>query len=478
MRRWMCDLKVAFGRGSQTIPAAVLLLCLGAAPSAAFAATPKCRSDFGGAHERATIVGTRGDDTIRGTAHKDVIAGLGGDDVIRLGRGREFRGDSACGGHGDDLIVGRAIMSGGRGDDVLRGSGAEWGNRGNDRLFGHKGGDNDFTPGRGNDLAVGSGSLPNFIHFENAKRPIRASLAAGIARGQGSDTLRHIQRLIGGRFDDTLIGDDASFNILAGHAGDDTLIGRGGRFDLLVGQRGDDLIRGGGGDDLADYYELNFEEGRSTAGPITVNLVAGTAMGEGTDTLSGIEGASGSDGADTMIGDAGDNFFVELFGGNDTVDLGGGDDFVDGGPGADLLSGGEGSDELGMIDGGNPEQPRRGVTVDLSTNSDSDGDTLSGFEDVLGSLGNDALTGDDGPNDIDAFDGNDTINGLAGNDHLVGGEGKDTIDGGAGNDRCRSGENVSTCEATASSSRASGLGDRAAAPAELIDSKRASLRSR
>jgi Ca2+-binding RTX toxin-like protein len=98
---------------------------------------------------------------------------------------------------------------------------------------------------------VGSGS-PNFVHFEDAKRLITASLAARTARGQGSDTLRHIHSgLFGGRFGDTLIGDDSD-NDLQGGAGDDTLVGRGGS-DMLPGQGGDDVLRGGKGNDLADY---------------------------------------------------------------------------------------------------------------------------------------------------------------------------------------------------------------------------------
>jgi Ca2+-binding RTX toxin-like protein len=125
-----------------------------------------------------------------------------------------------------------------------------------------------------------------------------------------------------------------------------------------------------------------------------------------------------------MIGDDGNNFFFGLFGGKDTVELGGGSDFVDAGAGADVLSGGPGTtDELGMVDGRNHRPRRGGVTVDLSTNTDSDHDTLSGFEDVSGSLANDTLTGDDGPNLMFGNDGNDAINGLAGDDHLVGARG-------------------------------------------------------
>ena len=40
------------------------------------------------------------------------------------------------------------------------------------------------------------------------------------------------------------------------------------------------------------------------AGPITIDLPAGTLTGDGADTLVGIEGGEGSTGDDVMIGDA------------------------------------------------------------------------------------------------------------------------------------------------------------------------------
>ena len=71
---------------------ALAALALGAvpvaAPGPAAAATPHC---FG---ERATIIGTSGDDVLRGTAGRDVFVGRGGLDVID-GRGGN---DRICGG--------------------------------------------------------------------------------------------------------------------------------------------------------------------------------------------------------------------------------------------------------------------------------------------------------------------------------------------------------------------------------------------
>jgi Ca2+-binding RTX toxin-like protein len=90
------------------------------------AATPKC---FG---KRATLVGTQGNNTIRGTRRADVIVAKGGNDRIN-GRGGN---DRICGGGGADTMNGAA-----GGDRVSGGSGADLliGGSGNDILRGHGG---------------------------------------------------------------------------------------------------------------------------------------------------------------------------------------------------------------------------------------------------------------------------------------------------------------------------------------------------
>ena len=81
-----------------------------------------------------TLVGTSGNDVIRGSRRRDVIAGLAGDDVISgLGAG-----DVVCGGRGRDRIAGGSgddRLAGGSGADRLRGG------RGRDRLDGGPGRD-------------------------------------------------------------------------------------------------------------------------------------------------------------------------------------------------------------------------------------------------------------------------------------------------------------------------------------------------
>jgi Ca2+-binding RTX toxin-like protein len=53
-------------------------------------------------------------------------------------------------------------------------------------------------------------------------------------------------------------------------------------------------------------------------------------------------------------------------------------------------------------------------------------DTLSGFENLMGSAFNDSLTGDGAPNVLAGLAGNDLLNGAAGADSLIGGLGNDT----------------------------------------------------
>ncbi len=137
-----------------------------------------------------------------------------------------------------------------------------------------------------------------------------------------------VEAAIGGDGSDGIIG-NASDNVLIGNAGADTLDG-GAANDSLDGGTGDDRLSGGTGMDFADY-------GRAI-GAISVHLATGTASGSdvGTDTLLGIEGAAGGQGADFFIGNAGDNL-LSGNAGSDTLIGDAGNDSLIGGAGNDLL---------------------------------------------------------------------------------------------------------------------------------------------
>jgi Ca2+-binding RTX toxin-like protein len=411
-------------------------------------ATPAC-----GGHP-ATIVGTPGDDeTLVGTIGDDVIMGLGGDDVIHALAGD----DLICGGPGNDLERGGRGsdgLAGDKGNDILSCSlgfddGGLSGGGGDDTLYGGSLCSNALHPGMGDDLIIGRGDEENAVFFEDARRPIHADLSTGIAVGQGTDTLVRIDGLYGGPFDDTLIGSDGRDD-LVGEGGDDTLVGRGGD-DRLSGDQGDDVYRGGPGFDRAEYYDQAAAAGRDI-GPMHVNLRTGVATGDGTDLLSSIEAVTGSDKADVMIGDGKTNLFTWLFGGHDIVRAGGGDDFVESSTGANDLVGGPGRDMVLYLDGDDLDHQHTAVTVNLVVGTSSSGDTLTGFEDVVGSPENDTLIGDGDSNWLFGYLGDDVLNGRAGDDRLAGHKGSDQADGGAGIDRCRA-EVRHNCESGSRSSQ-------------------------
>lgn len=102
------------------------------------------------------ILGTNGDDVIRGNHHKDFLHGLGGNDKLVGDKGPSYgqsigsgSNDVLSGGAGNDLLIGdnefsknerenltgRDVLNGEAGDDTL------WGGNGNDLLRGGTGND-------------------------------------------------------------------------------------------------------------------------------------------------------------------------------------------------------------------------------------------------------------------------------------------------------------------------------------------------
>jgi Ca2+-binding RTX toxin-like protein len=264
---------------------------------------------------KATIVGTARPELIKGSARTDVIVGLGGKDTIKGLRG----GDRICGGDGGDKLVG------GGGNDLLSGD------AGNDTLRGGSGSD-EFSGGAGSDafIEIYTGYQGfDLVSYFFAPSGVQVDLTAGTATGgEGTDTLRGtFEDLEGSPFDDTLTGNGAP-NLFRPGGGNDTVNG------------------GGGTTDQVDFFD--------SPNAVIVDLTAGTATGEGTDTLTGIGQVVGSQHDDTIVGDANPNTLLGLQG-NDTISGAAGNDTLYGegwgGSGNDTLDGGDGTDTLHGGDG-------------------------------------------------------------------------------------------------------------------------------
>lgn len=387
---------------SVVIVALVLCASIFVAPASA---APMCDG------KPATMVGTINRDAMRGTNGDDVIVGFaGGDDINGLGGN-----DTICGGRGGDSL------SGGRGNDSLfgaRGYDSLSGDRDDDLLVSGRGAANHIG-GPGNDEMRGSAARRDMLEYFTAPGPVTVDLTAGIATGDGEDRVSGMEFVFGSRFDDSITGDDRP-NSLLGGPGNDTLAGGGGgvlsgpsrttssfgRADVYYGTEGDDTFLGSDDFDVVSYFD---------APAMTVDLAEGTATGEGTDTLSNIDGIHGSRDADTIRGDGNDNAFA----------LEAGADVVDGRQGRDLI----------FITDYAPS----GVTVDLAAGTVTGGqgdDSLTSIEDVWGTPFSDTLKGNDDDNELQGRNGNDSLFGAGGDDTLIGGAGRDSFDGGPGFDLC------------------------------------------
>jgi hypothetical protein len=154
-------------------------------------------------------------------------------------------------------------------------------------------------------------------------------------------------------------GGAAGGKVILGQGGDDVIIGSprpdrilgGNGDDTLAGARGRDLLDGGPGADSASF--------RAARQGVTVDLGAGTATGEGRDTVASVYRIAGSrhddiligsPGRDVLRGGRGDDSIEALDGGdtllgergNDTLIGGPGDDRIDGGSSRDACARGEG----------------------------------------------------------------------------------------------------------------------------------------
>lgn len=277
-----------------------------------------------------------------------------------------------------------------------------------DKLQGF-GGDDRLEGGAGDDVlsgGTGRNVLDGGVGFDTTSYAT-ASAAVDVRLSNGAlqsvtdgtqDRLVGIEAVVGSRFADRLSGSERG-EAFFGSEGDDTIHASLGR----------DTIDGGQGTDTLSFRA--FQMG------VTIDLATPAFQAANADaslSIVSIETLVGSEQADTLkAGNAGA-----------TIDGARGDDWISGGTGNDNLNGGAGHNTVFY------ERATSGVTVDLSITGSQNTvgagtDTISRFNDLVGSDFSDHLFGDAGDNRLDGGKGDDVLFGAAGADELRGGEGAD-----------------------------------------------------
>lgn len=369
--------------------------------------------------ERATIVGTTGDDRLEGTGGVDVIVGLAGDDRL-VGMDGD---DVLCGGSGAD------VLQGGPGDDRLFGGADRW-HKSRNKLYGDTldGGDGDDLLDAGFDTehpGALTGKRDALDWGNSSGRGVSVDLVAGTATGHGQDEIVLSRRL---RYfltfnDDTFRGTDRTDKVWGIAGSDDIATGlgndsvRAGSALSAPGTR--TLVRTGGGDDSVrtslGSYDLDLGSGDDyvlavDSGP--TRLDAGTGSDE---ILQGMLCATGA-----WSTCAAESPGYVLSGG--PADDGGIDTLV-----LDMYSG--------------PTEDATVASWDLSSGTITLGGqhvaTTSNFERPGGEVGDGLIRltviGTSGADEFSASTPT-TFNGGAGDDVFNGGYYADTFDGGQGDD--------------------------------------------
>ena len=427
--------------------------------------------------------GSTSDTLITGVGNDTLLAGAGAD-ILKGGSGN----DTLYGEAGADRLYGEAgndTLYGGAGNDRL------FGNQGDD-LFHSDAGDDQINGGWGRDslsyadevkavtvdmqagVAMAESGTDSFTSIEHIigtahnDKVFASDAEASVSGGDGYDVVSYeklslinmndgsnhtdVELVIGSRGGDVLYGSDQAEQI-QGRKGNDNIYGGEGN-DFLRGNQNNDFLFGGAGNDTLwgdkdnDYLiggkgadKLDGGSGKqdtasyqgSDAG-VSVDLGGRSAEGGDAtgDQLWNIENLSGSDFADTLRGDAGNN---RIWGQD-------GDDVFIGTAGQDWYHGGEGADTISYQDA------TQSITVDLSPLDRSPyastkfgekagaaaADIVRSVENVTGTDFADVIAGNKEANILHGGKGNDELSGGAGDDVLIGGAGKDTLTGGEGAD--------------------------------------------
>jgi trimeric autotransporter adhesin len=406
-----------------------------------------------------TINGTAGDDSITGTDGNDTINGLGGNDTLSGAGGA----DRLDGGAGNDSLVGGSpfdpdgadVLIGGDGNDTLNGDSARFSeiDAYAETLDGGLG-DDSYVVDNPNDVLIDAGGIDSVravnidwtlaagfenLHINNDESE---SLAVGIGNdldnfmrggwGVRLEGLGGNDTLMGTARPDTLLGGDGN-DVLDGGENIDQLEGGAGN-DSLYGSFGEDALSGGAGDDWldGDRSSTGFSNGSErdslTGGAGADNFVFGAAPDQFgtadtiTDFASAVDALRFDAAAMPALGAsgrfaAGDARFFAAAGATSGQDAD--DRLVYNTTTRDLYFDPDGSGSQAAIRIVTLQPGASLAATDIIVDNGTNG------MHIVGTAGNDTLTGGDG---------SDTIEGLAGNDYIEGRGGEDSVSGGDGND--------------------------------------------
>jgi Ca2+-binding RTX toxin-like protein len=293
-------------------------------------------------------------------------------------------------------------LDGGGGDDTLTGG------SGNDtigNIYNAETGDDTIAGGLGDDSLDGDVG-EDTVDYSGSATAVTVNLTGGVATGEGTDTLAGFEDIIGSAQGDTLTGEAGTDNVITPGAGDDTVD-----------------CNGADANDTVDFSD-------SAAG-VTVDLDAGTATGDGTDTVTDCVDVQGSDFDDVIAGDDSDN---DLFGGAGNDSISGGTATDD----SDVIDGEAGSD---WVDYSARTDP---VTVDLTKSvNTAAGNTAGACNDGPGGANDEFVNGDVAGGETDCINavenatlgtGDDTFVGSQFNNTVAPNGGQNSLDGGTGSD--------------------------------------------
>lgn len=343
-------------------------------------------------------------------------------------------------------------------------------------------GADDFVSGPGDDVFYGldeahpySNSDGGTADYSLSAGPITAgptsSPGEDLVTGDGTDRLVGISGIVGSPYADTVSTSAGALVSVRPGDGNDTVVA--GTETWVVAEPtidGDDLVTS---NDHPIGYDYTL---RTAAVSLTADGVANDGGAGEHDNLVGPPGVRilGGSGNDVIVGDRGPNWIaagdgdddvrglagrdgISGYAGDDRLDGGSGDDVVDGYAGDDVLVEGgaaatNGSDELDGWDGIDTVTyagRARAVSVTIDDAADDgapgEGDYVGDIERVIGTAGDDHLSGSGAAETLEARGGDDVLRGKGGIDVLLGNGGNDRfyardgladlLRGGSGTDR-------------------------------------------